>query len=766
MISKIIPKLFFTCYLLIHLFIIFEFGSLDKSNFQWLIVSCLLLFHSYYNYRSGYFEDKVSLPIFFLFIILIQGIISITYAFNYGEVLIESARFGTIFLVFYNSYLTIKNDEKIIKFIFSLICISVFLETAAIFVIFLEISNAALVDQIGRNPIYKGLAGNINIAGFSIVSKLPFLIYFINKSKNVIFKLSLYLLLCLSFFCVALTGSRGALLAIYCIIIFYIGYSVYRYYITSSKKTLFSSLRLIIPFAISSLMTELLFITLKTSYRTGEIFIRGSESRIRYWLDALNSIADQPLLGVGLGNWKIFSILYNQDYLRNYVVPYHAHNDFLQLVAELGVFAGLLAILFFFIPIRATFLNLKFKDSKKLNVALFSLLFVIVYLIDSMLNFPINRPINVLTFCVVFAVMNVLFVKGPSIRMPFNSLVLLVLLFSINSYSIYFNQRNFKSSIDQKNLFVDYNANNFDDSISTIDEYEDEIPSITATALPIKGLKAHYYMDRGRGQDAIDMLKRDIGTKDNPFIGFYEGKLSSIYNHFGKYDSAYKYSKIAYQKLPNNLLHAGNLMLSIWGSNKNFDEANQIFEYNKKYYEEPVWEFYMRIISSPSSNFNKDSLPYMAGEARKHFPQNEAIRLIYFSSKYGLEKIDKANSFDSLANYYFDNRDFQRAFQNYKAANEILPEDYAYLQNMGISKTQTLEYEEALSYFNFAIDSLVIPDSNGRIYALRAASKLVLNDRLGACDDLKIGVDKKDELSIELVLQNCQDMIKSVEYIE
>ena len=48
-------------------------------------------------------------------------------------------------------------------------------------------------------------------------------------------------------------------------------------------------------------------------------------------------MSSNPILGVGLGNWKFKSIDYDKKDIFGYTVPYHAHSDFIQLGAELGV---------------------------------------------------------------------------------------------------------------------------------------------------------------------------------------------------------------------------------------------------------------------------------------------------------------------------------------------------------------------------------------------------------------------------------------------
>ena len=54
--------------------------------------------------------------------------------------------------------------------------------------------------------------------------------------------------------------------------------------------------------------------------------------RLGYYGDALESIKEKPILGIGVGNRKIKSIKYAAHSVVGYTVPYHAHNDFYRVV--------------------------------------------------------------------------------------------------------------------------------------------------------------------------------------------------------------------------------------------------------------------------------------------------------------------------------------------------------------------------------------------------------------------------------------------------
>ncbi|HQF86888.1 MAG TPA: O-antigen ligase family protein [Acidobacteriota bacterium] len=69
-----------------------------------------------------------------------------------------------------------------------------------------------------------------------------------------------------------------------------------------------------------------------------------TEGRLPVWKDTVDLIRDFPLLGVGLGNYRYAFLSYNETPMN--VVYDHAHNDFLQYTAELGIPAGFTLIAF------------------------------------------------------------------------------------------------------------------------------------------------------------------------------------------------------------------------------------------------------------------------------------------------------------------------------------------------------------------------------------------------------------------------------------
>ncbi len=736
------------------------FNALDAMNYQWIILLVISLIHSIHNIVNYKLNSiKFSLiPLLFLvqiFVSLLTTFISL----NIPEALIDASKLITLVLILFNTYLVIKNDKPIRDYIFILIALSSVVESFSIFLTFIENYNLSVVQKAGRSFIYRGITGNINVAGFSIAMKLPLLFYYCIISKKTLYKLILGILITICIFSISLTGSRGALLSLYVIIFLSVAYYSLKAYRTKTFKKLFNSLHIIIPFTTVFIINELIFNTLRISYRTAQIFVRGSASRISYWRDALESIMDNPFLGVGMGNWKIFSVKYGGENMIDYTFVYHAHNDFLQTVAEIGIFG----LIYLIIPLILLITLIKrIIRSKSASFEFFLGLSILVFCIDSSLNFPLSRPVVSATYFVIIGVL-LSQIQLKNFKLDFKKTYLIYLTLSLLAVFPLF--KLLQSGIEQRNLLTDYNQKVFDDPIEVIESYNDKFPSILQTGLPIKAMKGIYFFYRKDTVRAINILKSP-NPNDNPFIGAYEASLAQIYDAKGETDSALKYSSIAYNKLPNNIYHTGYYIRTLQKL-KRFDDVIEVYK-NYKDEDEAIDYYYILSIYNPESNFDKDSLRLELLNVRKKHPNNNFFKLAYQENFYGEKKLAEANEYTAIANIKFESKDFQEAFDNYKKANQLIPTEYSHSQNMGLSKFNLSEYEETIDILDFTIDSMIVPEDNGRIFAIRGSAKLMLEnyDRLSSCSDFLTGVKKGDELSQNLLMQYCQSFIENIQFIE
>tara|TARA_X000000368_G_scaffold333896_1_gene271281 strand:- start:17897 stop:20194 length:2298 start_codon:yes stop_codon:yes gene_type:complete len=752
--SAYLQKFFLITYVCIGL--IPRFGAIDMINPQWVILGLASLLHTLFNYKKLNAMNFGILPILvvgFNIWMFLSGI----NAQNFPEFIIESSKMVILSAVFFNTYLDFGMKKSLVKVFFILLGTMLFIEVFSILYTFRFNYYASIVEKVGRSAVYRGIAGNINIAAFSIVFKSIGLLYLINIVKSKFLKLTGILILIGAFFSVALTGSRGALLSIYIVILSYFFFNLYKFYKTRKRSDILRTLYYVIPFTISFIITELIFDTLRVSYRTSEIFARGSQSRLQYWTDAINATMDYPLFGVGQGGWKIFSMFYNKEVMRDYVVPYHAHNDFLQIFAQIGIIGGLF---FVFIFLYSFFFLLKsFKENRtsENKSIIFLLLALIVYSIDSFFNFPIARPLQVAPFFVLLAIVasmdkSILFKNQKITNIIFSSTLVFLLTGSIAAQ-----YRSYKSAVQQVNLYFDYNKSSFEDPIEVIDNYFDDFPNVTQTAMPIRALKAHYYVQSDKIDEAIEILKSGPEKFDNPFFGIYEAKLAHIYNDRQEHDSAFKYASIAYSKLSNNQYHAGHLLMSA-AELKRYDVLRKVFKNNAKNNIEGIWFYFLKPMyqNSIAANISRDSLRTLSIKARNMFPQNKQLKIIFQELVYGKDKMIEADSLFNSALAEYNKGNFQKSYDYYEKAANLIPTESAYRQNMALSRIGEQDYDNALEILNYAIDSLTIPKENARIYIMRGGL-LALKGQIGsACRDFIIAGQKKDSLAPQLLMDNCR----------
>ena len=104
-------------------------------------------------------------------------------------------------------------------------------------------------------------------------------------------------------------------------------------------------------------------------------------------------------------------------------------------------------------------------------------------------------------------------------------------------------------------MYYDFNMNGIDleASVDDIKDYEDFLPNITNTTIPIKLSKANYYLQEGKFQEAKKLISQ--GKKVNPHLGFGDFLLAKIYYEEQKKDSAFYFIEKAINKVPKNVAH-------------------------------------------------------------------------------------------------------------------------------------------------------------------------------------------------------------------
>lgn len=383
--------------------------SYDRVINQVFVISILNLvsfLYLYREYKSLNVFDKIRQNYHLLsyFGIIFIAILSIVVAENKVESLFTLSRYIIYFFSFFTIlFLSIKINKTYLNFFITLSMLAIFIES---FFINLLIFDSVIVNGnfLERSNDFRGFAGNINISSFSILSKSLIPIYILFNSTNQYLKIIACVFISSSFLSIFLLMSRGAILA--AIVVFLIiGLNII---LSNKKKNYIRSIYLTISICLSFLSYNYIndknitnIISERFSTVTNPQSDDSVNERVNFSLAAFSSIKKNPILGIGIGNWKIKSIDLNKDIIQNYRVPYFVHNDFLQLAAEIGVIGGLLYIFFIFYPVILIIKGL--INSFRFDLNFFILLILTVFIVDSLINFPIDRAINFIYFIFTIA---------------------------------------------------------------------------------------------------------------------------------------------------------------------------------------------------------------------------------------------------------------------------------------------------------------------------------------------------------------------------
>lgn len=176
------------------------------------------------------------------------------------------------------------------------------------------------------------------------------------------------------------------------------------------------------------------------------------------WKITIEMIKEKPLLGSGIGTFKMNYLDYQAEFLKDnpYYIKYsgkagEAHNEYLQIWAELGVIGlGLfLLIFYFFYKTIIDFYNNN-KNVKEKIITLGLVMGIICFLIHSLFTFPLHVPALGITF---FAIMGLTVVymrktnlyeidsdnclkevklKNKKIKIALSILIFIFMIFAIN----------------------------------------------------------------------------------------------------------------------------------------------------------------------------------------------------------------------------------------------------------------------------------------------------------------------------------------------
>lgn len=455
-----------------------------------------------------------------------------------------------------------------------------------------------------NNLKLNGFYGNKNIFAVAFLFKLPFLYYAFMRYKGFIKWISLVLVFLIAF-CLVILSTRSSFIGLIFQAVILLVYGVYSTLkVNRSKKAIlgfvlpllaigcgFFSGNRFIEYNYEHFATK----KVKNNYSVDERFKSiadgNSKGRLLIWKNTVEIIKEKPLSGYGVGNHKLAIMKVECAKKHDYIVSDHAHNDFLEMFSELGIFGCLIYVLTY---VFAAIYALKQMFAKGVN-ELFRLramvggTIILTYMNDAMFNFPLERA-----DCQIYLAIGLALLISNHIKIKKNQkeglskpclvtlLVLVVPVFILETTHCY-------SSIMQKHRIKQHNG---DKSITLTAEQWDRLtpkfPNIDESTHPRAVNIAERYANEKKYRQAIDVLLAD---NSNPYYSLKEYRLANYYNRIEKADSAAYWAEkcIAMKPLCYSPVR---ILVSIAGKEGKRDkQLCLIDEYLKRYEKDPLaWE--------------------------------------------------------------------------------------------------------------------------------------------------------------------------------
>lgn len=739
-------------YLVVHF--IPDFGGADVMGSQWLYVSLVdFAILSYILINKHHFQTgidavlKLKFTIVYSFLV-IWALLSLIYSINAIETLVCLARLVSTYLIFIN--LSILFYKKQLPDLFNVVAVlvAIVLFFDAMYVITGFSKN--MVDMnLDQNIIsLTGKNGNKNVMAASLLIKFPFLLFVILHNK-LIGKIAGFIVLFLGMMALFILNTRSTYVGLG---VLFIMFSVA--IILLKKKEGFKTIGInlsyfIFPlllafFAANGMLAKAIDLQgFQEGYgtitkRVGDINVASEQnSRIKLWKAAIDYASKHPFTGAGYGNWKLASIPYEKEYTNDLFVPYHCHNDYIEMFADLGFIGGIsFAALFVLLGFTTMQFWRQSKDIDNKLITAIALMAIACYFVDAFFNFPAERTSMQTMFALSAALLflptyfTVTNTNHQKKDFKFSILLFVPLLLIVGA--IYVNYQTYTSLKVQKYVMGEIN----EDPKMALEDVKDAfpaIPNLSTSTLPIKALVARYYLRDKMNDEAMRLLNESENV--NPYLHYNDFIKTAIFSTQGKMDSTFYYAKKAFYNWPRATSYYKNMIFAA-AKMKDTAEATKAFKTYIKYRNSGEgWNQYIlgliEINQTPIAVTRT-----LLDSAISKFPADSAIFVNTKSLLYGT-----AISSGSLPNYAalgaqaFQKGKYTVAANYYLQASAAEPGNYTHFENVGICYYTAKSFEKAIQYFNRAID---LPSANtGKSEFFKAMSYIALGNNAAGCSALQ-----------------------------
>jgi O-antigen ligase len=735
-----------------------DMGGSDVMGAQWLYSSCLSLgIVAFIAIRYKAYEEAISHVLSFKFtwvfsLLVFWAIGSYVYAINPTETLVTLARLITTYFVFLNLSILYYNQDRTFLFTGIAYCITAYLFFDSIYVLKTFSANLRTMNLdaaiLGLNKYH----GNKNVTAASLLILIPFAMYIIMSAKW-LGKIAGIITLCMGVFALFLMNTRSTYVGFALITFLFFTGLIWKQRAALKPALLFVLLPAVLAIFAANMRLKLAVAGQENggSYgsvekRIGDITIASEQNaRIHLWGTAIDYAAHNPLLGAGYGNWKLASIPYEREVANELFVPYHAHNDFIEMFADLGIIGGLCFAGMFLLLLYYTVHFLAQKRGDELMVII-AFLAVTCYGVDALLNFPAERT-AMQTMLSLAAALVLIPLDKTSLNLRALPIAYLVIGVALLAPSIYIANETFESLKIQKFVMGEVNA---DPKMATIDvEKLPDIPNLSSSTLPMKAMLSRYYIRDKRFDDALRVLKES--ENDNPFLHYNDFLRTSIYASLNKMDSANFYAKRAFDAWPRASSYYKNMIFTS-AKLKDTNAIKRALQVSLDVNNDNAltWNQYLLGMFEVKQGADKNLLAQLEQTLKKFHADtailNPTTKMLRGGNRDLQGLIAKGNAL-------FVKGKYSQAAATYKELSTLDPGNFSHLENVGICYYAGRSFAESLFYF---AKSEQHPGNNtGKSAYFAGMSQLSIGKKAEACSSFKRSQGKGYPDAAKAIAQHC-----------
>lgn len=537
-----------------------------------LALSLLLLIYKKVNDQLVTHSTILKQKIFYVFLIFtaVSGL-SLFNAINISEGIYELFKLFTLFVFFVIITLLIENGKDFITQIFKAINISALIISAiGIYEFYLLFSTTKLFNVFESQHSITSTLAHKNLFALTLFLTIPFIIYGILRFHK-IWKWLCIINLILVLIELLLLQTRSVWLAFF--VSFSLSFILSAIWLRKSIqliaenfKTFFQKTTISITIFIVIAVLTLTFLEVsktnfRESYRIKIIstlryndyrneYSETIKERLLLWNKSLQMVRENPVLGVGSGNWKIIIPSYGTENLRSSQGLTHyqrPHNDFLWVLAENGV-AGLVCYILIYVLLIYYIIKIILSGQKsEVRFVAFLMFFGITgFMTISFFSFPKERIFPMILFLTMSAIVIVKYSELYPIKKQFsakNTRLILLTALAITSFSIYIGIIRIKGEYHTKKAFEARSLNNWGLMIKEIDLAQNYFYNLDPMSTPILWYKGLAFFNLNNITEALNNF--NLASYVHPYHIHVLNNIATCHELSGDHEQAIKYYMMA-----------------------------------------------------------------------------------------------------------------------------------------------------------------------------------------------------------------------------